>query len=406
MSKQIFRTNLVPVGRRLSLYDLRSLAKNDPQDFIRKIEAGVAEKKLSIHDIRDIKGLYAMLADVPVSVTMEMGGAMRAVSASAFPIMTGTLAIAQINEAYAGVPSIGEMLVEDFEDAKKVTSIAAVHSLDKEGVDEVKELADFPEIGVSEEKTEIRHKRNGRKLTVSAEAIEGNDMADIVSRINALGEIAGEWIEEQTLERVTDHYGSGATPANPYVYRPGGTGTQLYNSTANTPGTRAPSGTRVQNNALVDETDLAAARTVLRAMKNARGKRINIPWSEVYILIPDALEDTLMKIINSEMVPGVENEMSSWGPRGKYYIPLNRILSTPKLDDLSTSAWYMGAFKKQFKRKWKLRFEYVTLGTDTQAYLNSRVAFQARIAWDMEVGATDYVFCVQSLAATTAPVDE
>jgi len=76
------------------------------------------------------------------------------------------------------------------------------------------------------------------------------------------------------------------------------------------------------------------------------------------------------------------------------------------MDDLSTSAWYVGAFKRQFKRKWKLRFEYVTLGQDTQAYLNSRIAFQARIAWDVEIGSTDYVFCVQSLSGTTAPVNE
>jgi len=406
MSKQIFRTNLVPVGRRLSLYDLRSLARSEPRDFIHKISQGVADGKLSLKDIRDWKGLYSVLADVPVQVSMDIAGAQRTISASAMPIFTGTLAIAAINEAYAAVPSVGEQLVTDFEDSKKVTSIGAIHTLDKEGTDEVKELKDFPEVGVSEEKVEIRHKRNGRKITISAEAIEENDVADIVSRINALGEIAGEWIEEQTLERVTDHYGSGASPAEPYVYRPAGTGTQLYIATANYPGARAPSGTRVNNNALVDETDLAAARTVLRAMKNARGKRINIPWSEVQILVPDALEDTLMKIVSSELVPGVENEVSGWGPRGKYYIPLERCLSTPKLDDLSTSAWYMGAFKRQFRRKWKLRFEYVTLGSDTQAYLNSRVAFQARIAWDVEVGAVDYVYCVQSLSATTAPVDE
>jgi len=406
MAKKKFRTNLVPVQGRLSLADLRALAQNEPKDFLHKVNAGVDSGKLRLEDIRDWRGLYAVLADVQVPVTMEMAGAQRAISASAFPILTGTMAIASINEAYEAVPSIGDMMVTDFEDNKKVTTIAAVHTLDKAGVDEVKELKDFPEVGVDEEKVEIRHRRNGRKLTISAEAIEENDAADIVTRVNALGEIAGEWIEEQTLYRVTDHYGSGSTPAEPYVYRPNGTGTQLYNATANKPGTRAPSGTRVTSNALVDETDLAAARTVLRAMKNARGKRINIPWSEVYIVVPDALEDTLMKIVNSEMVPGVENEMSTWGPRGKYYIPLERILSSPKLDDLSSSAWYMGAFRRQFRRKWKLNFEYVTLGQDTQAYLNSRVAAQFRLAWDVEVGATDYTMVVQNLAGSTAPVDE
>ena len=402
--KKIFRSN-ISAARGVSIYDLRSLAQNDPAAFVRKIESGVDAGHLKLSEMKDLRSLHHNLADMSVPITIDIGGTQRAISASAFPILTGNLVIAAINEAYDAIPTIGEHLVTDMEDNKKITTIAAAHTLDK-NVDEVKETEEFPEIGTEEEKVEIRHKRNGRKLTISAEAIEENELADIVTRVNALGEIPAEWIEEQTLERVTDHYGCASSPAEPYVYRPAGTGTQLYNATANNPGIRAPSGTRIQNNALVDETDLDAARTVLRAMKNARNRRINIPWSEVYFLVPDAIQGTLMKIINSELVPGVENEVSNWGPRGKYYISLDRVLSTPKLDDYSTSAWYMGAFRRQFKRKWKLRFEYVTLGTDTQAYLNSRIAFQARIAWDVEIGATDYVFTVQSLSATTAPADE
>jgi hypothetical protein len=104
-------------------------------------------------------------------------------------------------------------------------------------------------------------------------------------------------------------------------------------------------------------------------------------------------------------VPGVENEVSNWGPRGKWRITPERVISSPKLDDLSASAWYYGAPKRQFVRKWKLRMEYVTLGANTEEYLKRRVAFQARIAWDVEVGARDYVYWVQSLAATTFPKD-
>jgi len=402
MDKKIFRTNIVPAGRNLSLSDLRHLAMKEPENFVRKMQEGAESGKLRLQDIRDIKGLFMALGDVQVPVVLELGGVKRTVSATAFPILTGTLAIAAINEAYARVPSIGQELVTEIEDNKKITTIAAVATSDK-NVDEVKELEDLPEIGTDESKVEIRHKRNGRKLTISAEAIEENEIADIVSRINALGEIAADWVEEQTLERICDYYGSRNTPIEPYVYRPNGTGTALYRATANTPGTRAPSGTRVNNNAFVDDTDLDAARAVLMAMKNDRGKRISIPWSEVSLLVPDGILGKVLKVVNSEYVPGVENEVSNWGPRGQFRT--RSILSSPKLDDISTSTWYLGAFKRQFLRKWKLRFEYVTLGMDTQAYLNSRVAFQARIAWDCEVGSRDYVFAVQNLAATTAPGD-
>ena len=104
------------------------------------------------------------------------------------------------------------------------------------------------------------------------------------------------------------------------------------------------------------------------------------------------------KILNSELVPGVENEVSNWGPRGQYR---PKLLSSPKLDDISTTAWYLGAFRRQFIRKWKLRFEYVTLSGDTKDFLERRIAFQARIGWDVEIGATDYVYVVQNLSSTT-----
>jgi len=82
------------------------------------------------------------------------------------------------------------------------------------------------------------------------------------------------------------------------------------------------------------------------------------------------------------------------------------VVSSPKLDDYSTSAWYLGMFPRQFRRKWKLRAEYVTLGQDTESYLRSRIAFQMRVAWDCEIGAVDYVYVVQCLSGTTAPADE
>jgi hypothetical protein len=390
----------------LSLRDIRDMAKQNPALFMERVNRLVNDKKLSLAKMRDLRGLYAVLSDIQVPIQIDvMGMGMRSVMASAFPILTGTLAIAMINDAYAAVPTIGERLVTDFDDAKKVTSIAAVSALDKD-IDEVKEGQDFPEISATEEKAEIRHKRNGRLLRITAEAIEENELPDIVAKINALGEIAADWVEEQTLKRVCDYDGSAASPAEPYVYRPDGSGASLFSATANTPGTRAPSGTCVQNNALVDETDIETARVRTTTMKNNRGKRISIPWSVMKILLPDALLNKALKIFHSELVPGVENERSSYGPGARWNMSDDRILSSPKIDDLSTTAWYMGWPEKQFKRKWKLRFEYVTLGSDTESYLKSRVAFQARIAWDVEVGAVDYVYWVQCLAVSTFPKDD
>lgn len=404
--RKLMSTGIQFGGRGPDLQALRDLARSDPAGFMRKVEAQVEAGHITLQSLSRLDALHAALADVQVPVTMQFGSAgQRSVTTSAFPILTGTTIVAAINTRYEAVPTIGEQLVQEIDDNKKVTTIASVHNLDK-NIEEVKETEDFPEVGAAEESVEIRHRRNGRRLTISAETIEENNLADIVERVNGIAEIASDWVEEQTLKRVTDYDGSKSSAAEPYVYRPDGTGTSLFSATANTPGTRAPSGTRIESNALADESDLEAARTRLATMKNNRGTRIAIPWSEIQLLVPDALVGTAAKILNSEYVPGVENELSNWGPRGRWNIPPDRLLSSPKVDDLSSSAWYLGAFRRQFRRKWKLRMEYVTLGMDTQAYLQSRIAFQARIAWDCEVGAVDYVYVVQSLSGSTAPADE
>jgi len=230
-----------------------------------RVQKLIGEKKLTLGQMRDMNGLFGVLHDVAVPVRMNIGGAVRTISASAFPILTGSLVIAAMNDAYQGLETIGEQLVTELEDAKKVTSISAIHSMDKD-ISSVKETEEFPEISATEEKAEIRHLRNGRMLTISQESIEENEIPDIVNRVNALAEISSDWVEEQTLYRIYDYYGSAASPAAPYVYRPDGTGTALYSATANTPGKRAPLGNWVQNNALADETDLEAARIRLSNM--------------------------------------------------------------------------------------------------------------------------------------------
>ena len=399
--------SVLQTQRGMSVADLRLMAKNEPEAFMRKFQAGVDAGKFQLAHITDIKNLWRALADVNVAVQMpDISGSVRTVTTSAFPIMTGSLVIAAVNAAYLDIDPVTQNLVTELDDSAKITTIGRISSLDKD-VDEVKELEEFPEISSTEDKVEIRHRKNGRKLTLSAEAIMENRLPDFLMRVNDLGRMIARRIEDLTLKRITDYDGSQTTPAEPYVYRPNGTGTAIYSATANTPGTRAPSGTRINSNALVDETDLEAARIRLNTMLDDNGKRIGAPpRSRTNILVPDALIDKLAKILNSEYVPGVENEVSNWGPGARFNIPSANVISTPLLDDLSASAWYYGAFKDQFIRKWKMRFEYMSLGQETQAYLNSQVAAQYRIAWDCEVGARDYVSVIQCLSGTTAPADE
>ena len=382
---------------------LSDIARSEPTEFFARVETLINNRELGWSDVRSLPRLYNALADIEVPCQLPgIAGNMVNVMSSAFPLLSGALTVAGVNDAYESVDTIGQDLVTDLEDNKKVTHVAALTTEDTT-ILEVKEGDDFPEVGAGEKRFDIRHLRNGRIMRITGETIEENDISGIVDRINFLGKIPAELIEEQTLSRVTDHDGSKSSASEPYVFRPDGGGTALFSASANTPNSQSPNGTRVNNNAFVDETDFENARVLLTSMLNYRGRRIAIPMSETIVLAPDAVAGKMWRILNSPMTPGVTNEAGEWGPDGRFRPTLK---SSPKMDDLSTSAWYMGDPTKQFRRKWKLRLENMSVGQDAQRFLEARIAFQARVAWDVEIGATDSVFWVQNLSGTTAPADE
>lgn len=386
----------------LSATDIGALAKSDPDAFGAKLQEAVENGDLSWSKITNLPALYHGLRDVRVKTYVEDVGEKFAVTASAFPILSGTLTVAALNEAFENEETIGEQLTTPLNDPKKVTTIVGIESLDN-GVERVDETQDFPEIGASEEKYQILSNKNGRILRISKEMIAENDVAGILDRVNALARISSNRIEGLTLKGVTDHFGSASTPAEPYTLRFNGSNVALFTTSANSPGEGAPSGTRVINNALVDETDLDAAYTRLSTFLDDLGERIAIPASKLQMLIPFALQTTAFKLLNSIFQPGIENEINVYGPNGARN---PKVVTSTRMDDLSVSAWYLGDFKSQFTRKWKAQLEFMSLGMDSEAYLRAEIAFQSRVSWDAVVGARSYRRVVQCLSGTTAPFDE
>lgn len=389
----------------LALGDLRTRLQADPKDASHVLDQVVRSGKvtwqsvLAKHSLRD---LFNALADIQVEGRVDVLGQERTIMTSAFPLFAGGLSVSAINEAYEAVPTIGQDLVTDMESNKKWVQVGGVLSHVHGGL-ETGENQPFPLVGASQERFDIGSNRKGLRMEITQEMIEENDTEGLLERLNALGEIPAEDVEVLTLDRVTDYDGSAASAAEPYALRINKVGTQLYTTTANNPGTRTPSGTRLTNRPLVSTTSLEAARALLALNTNSRGLPIAMPVSQMILLTPDALASTASKILNSELEPGVENEVNDWGPRGRNRPTLR---TTSFLDRRSTTAWYLGCFKKQFKRKWKIRMETVTAMGDLMTFLRSRVAFEARVAWDVEVGAQDYVHVVQCLAATSSPKDD
>ena len=391
---------------RMDISGIRQAIRSDPTAFMHRYQDLVEKGQVTLRQIKDLRALYQATADLQVPVVVEDMGVQRAITTAAFPVLTGTTVVKAIQDAYDAAPTIGENLVTELDDPKAVTVIARLAALDNINPQQVDEGQDFPEIGVSEETVEILGHRNGRMLRITKEAIEQNDIANIVQRVDALGALASKYIEKLTLYRVMDVYGSAASAVAPYVYRPNGTNTALFSATANTPGTRAPSGTRYETNVLTDESDIENLRARMATHKDDNGDPIIVPITECVLLVPDALRFTAAQIKGSEYEPstGGSLTLNPYGPRGDW--SGWSILSSPYLDNLTTAGtttYYWGAPKRQFVRKWGLRLEYVTMGESTEAFLRSRIAFQARVAWNCNVGALDYVYWLQSLSATTAP---
>jgi hypothetical protein len=383
----------VRVGESRQLPDLASAAKADPKAFMEKVERLIGEGKLRLAKI-NLKDMQRAFSDVTIpTIALDREGRERAVTASAFPLLVGNLMVAEINDTLEEVDAIGEQLVTDLEDPKKVTIIDRLVTLDTKK-DRVEEFEDFPEISASEESFEVLAKRNGRRISISQDMIEQSDTPNIIERINKIVEIASTFVERQTLDAVTDRYGSAAAPGEPYVYRKrGATLTGLYTTNTATH-SRAPSGTSVSGNPLSTIANLSAVRAVLANMRDDRGERGVVPISRTILLVPDALLEAAWKLLNSELTAGLVNEKSPWGPSGPFQ---PRLLSSPKLDDASATDYFMGDFPAQFRRKWQFRFEYVTLGADQQqAFLDRRVAFQARVAWSCGVNAIDHNRVVRS----------
>lgn len=254
-------------------------------------------------------------------------------------------------------------------------------------------------IGTGQEKYSILGRRNGRQIALQQELIDQANVAEFARRLDNLAEIARELLEKQGIQRLYDLHGSQASATEPYVMRRNNSGAALYSTTA-IDATRVPSGTEIQSKPLTDTSDLDAVREHLAGNRNEKGFPIVLP--EPYLVVPDALLSTALKLVGSEMTPAIFNELNPWGPMGPFRV---RLLSSPYIDAfIDTTSWLYGDLPNQFVRHWKLRPEFVfRSGPGTDAFLRTREGYRARVGWDMEIGAVSFERVVRVLSTTTAP---
>lgn len=369
-----------------------------------------AHKRLSWETIESLEPYRRNLDGAggrPTVMVQVLDGQRSVINAAALPMLVSSLNSAYMVERLAAFPSIVDRLVTEVDDMQETTTLVGHLSDGVKEQEQTIETEEWPHIGATSEKYKIGHLRNGRQIAFSQDLIDRSNIPGIIERLNVLADISRELIERRGIRLIFDYYGSKATPAVPYVMDRTALGVSggaaIYSTTA-IDATRVPGGTELQNNALVSDANLEAARAILAAYKNERGFPVALPMSMCQLVVPDALAATAATITGSEMVPGNVNELNQWGPRGAYR---PEVISSPYIDAfVSTSAWLLGDVRGQYVRKWLRRPEVATIGgTGTEAYVRTREGFRVSLNWDCEYGARTFDRVIRNLAATTAPAD-
>lgn len=380
---------------------LIDLAGKNGDQFLAIARDLIRSGELRWEDV-DLKGLFLATIDVPCKVRAHYSGlGERTLSTSTFPVLTGLLTAELLERPDDSVAAIYQDLVTMRGTKKDTTHLLRILTGDSShfGGKQRKEGDPYPLMTASEERVQVDTVDDGRRIAIGAKLLETNDKDGFLEQVNALRKWAIKRRDFVTLHRVFDVYGSGATPAAPYVYRPNGVGTALY-TTSTTALARATLGTRVLNNPLVTEQNLQNAIDVLVGTRDEDGNHVG-SLETLELLHPHALTAKVDKLLKSEQIPGVPNEHNPFGPNGRYRIVPR---TSPRIDQFTTSAWILcrGGFAQQFTMVSRLDMEYVSMAASMEDFLRTRLAFEARIADEFEVGARDHNRAVQSLAGTVA----
>lgn len=360
-------------------------------------------ESLSFATVKDMQALRRALDfDIVVHVPAENGK--RSITTSAFALLTSSMAVADVNMAYESVPTVVEKLVRDLDDSAEHTEVGQVlqfpHLVDPTADPiPLKETEALKEVTAGEDRYTVLSFRDGY-LAKFSQALIDRGGPRVFNDLMDLGQGVRECLELFGLKKIIDYHGSKGTSQRSHVMIRNRAAAALFSSTTNTPSTRAPNGTRIENNALVDTSNLSVMRRRLASMRSSRNTPI-ANWPEI-VLTPDALWETSWKLLNSVQQPGVMNEGNFWGPGGPGG-PIQHV-STPFLDLLTTTCWYAGRPQLEFVRKWKKRPEVaVHGGKDTEMYVTTRQGMIVSVDWDMQIGVRDHVFWVENLPGTTPP---
>ena len=294
-----------------------------------------------------------------------------AVDPTAFPVIVGKVISKKLMDAYQKAPVVGRKLVTEFSSSLQIDRITGF----TEAGDMKKLIAGepYPHISdIGEKWVQIEGDKYGKILDILEETVKFDQTGKLLMRAAAIGEGAAMFQEKHIMNTIQDVSGYEA-------YYPSNSQTALY----------AGGNSNVCTDVLEDWTDMDAARLLIAAQTDEKGDPILIAAGN--ILVPNALEITAGRLYNSTVMVGAANAEEN--PMQNRF----KVVASPYLDLQSTTAWYLGDFKKQYV--WK---EVMPLNVQTRKSKDNEAAWERDVVASYKVryfgdcGALDYRYVAKS----------
>ena len=299
-----------------------------------------------------------------------------AVTAAQFSTIVGTLLSKKVMDAYNGVTKILDQLVTSFTSTQETDTVPGGYI--SGDLKPVGEGAEYPHTAdISEKYVQIGHGKRGLILDVTDEAVRFDRTGIIMREAGKLGERMARDRESRGLKVIQDLTGYKG-------WKPSGTADDLYQNAQGAGDAHAYD--NYVTDVLSDYTDVEALWLLLKLMKDDIGEPMAV--DPKILLVPVTLDITATRIIRNNVLPGgTNNEMNPISNRFA-------VLSSPYLDDNSTTAWYLGDFKQQFVEKVVIPPQVMSrrYGDNNEDAWRRDVVASYKVRHDTLIGAVDYRF--------------
>lgn len=311
-----------------------------------------------------------------------------AVSASAFPKITGTLVHRRVIDAYLyNFTDTFALATEDDAVDYPNSTVAGFGAGD--GLNETSEFQNYDETVLTEKSVQVRVGKFGRMIGISREMVLFDKTAQVLRRAADIGAKAGHHRAKmiiQTIEMVARSAFSDETSTTLQGFVYNGTKITQAQFYANTHATVLDKQVNDNTVATALGTDgLDTAYSQFASMVDEQGEEISIAPDT--LLVHAAKLGTADQLINSGTQYDTANRALSPFRPGGVYGGL-RIVGTPFIGTSTT--YYLGAFARQLLWLWGWRPETLAQGASSEASFNQDIVTRYRFSYMGGCAHTDY----------------